>query len=134
VLSFSILTGPAHAQDAGALRRELEALRRQFATVTESYEKRLRALGDRLQQLEGRAAPAVPSPVPSAPPPTHADEPRRARRRRADAADWPARDSRSRWPSRVAWLLVRHRRQRGFRDGLHLADPRAPARRHLRWP
>jgi len=70
VLSFSILTGPAHAQDAGALRRELEALRRQFATVTESYEKRLRALGDRLQQLEGRAAPAVPSPVPSAPPPT----------------------------------------------------------------
>jgi hypothetical protein len=70
VLSFSILTGPAHAQDADALRRELEALRRQFATVTESYEQRLKALGDRLQQLERRDAPAAPSPVPSAPPPT----------------------------------------------------------------
>ena len=70
VLSFSILTGPAHAQDADALRRELEALRRQFATVTESYEHRLRALGDRLQQLEGRVAPAAPSPGPSAPPAT----------------------------------------------------------------
>src|SRR5690349_23701190 len=46
-----------------ALRRELEALRRQFATVTESYEKRLQALGDRLQQLEGRAVPAAPAPL-----------------------------------------------------------------------
>src|SRR6266404_9722328 len=68
VLSFSILTGPAHAQDADALRRELEALRQQFATVTASYEQRLKALGDRLQQLEGRAAPApVPSPTTAAP-------------------------------------------------------------------
>ncbi len=68
VLSFSILTGPAHAQDADALRRELEALRQQFATVTASYEQRLKALGDRLQQLEGRAAPApVPSPTTTAP-------------------------------------------------------------------
>src|SRR5204863_4731633 len=70
VLSFSILTGPAHAQDADALRRELEALRQQLATVTESYERRLNAPGDRLQQLEGRAAPAAPAPVPPAAPPT----------------------------------------------------------------
>jgi len=70
VLSFSILAGPAHAQDADALRRELEALRQQFASVTESYAQRLKALGDRLQQLEGRDAPAAPAPVPSAPPPT----------------------------------------------------------------
>src|SRR3989442_2131105 len=70
VLSFSILTGPADAQDADALRRELETLRQQFASVTASYEKRLKALGDRLQQLEGRGAPAAPSPVPSAPPAT----------------------------------------------------------------
>src|SRR5207248_571261 len=76
VLSFSILTGPAHAQDADALRRELEALRQQFATVTASYEQRLKALGDRLQQLEGRAAPApVPSPTTTAP---AADAPTRA--------------------------------------------------------
>ena len=67
VLSFG-LTRPAHAQDADALRRELEALRQQLATVTESYERRLKALGDRLQQLERRDAPAVPSPVPPAPP------------------------------------------------------------------
>ena len=67
VLSFSILTGPAHAQDADVLRRELEALRQQFATVTQSYEQRLKALGDRLQQLEGRAAPAAPALAPPAP-------------------------------------------------------------------
>ena len=70
VLSFSILAGPAHAQDADALRRELEALRQQFASVTETYAQRLKALGDRLQQLEGRDAPTAPAPVPSAPPPT----------------------------------------------------------------
>jgi len=64
VLSFSILTGPAHAQDADALRRELEALRQQLANATASYEQRLKALGDRLQQLEGHAAPAAPTPVP----------------------------------------------------------------------
>src|SRR5712692_10589838 len=62
VLSFG-LTRPAHAQDADALRRELEALRQQFATVTESYERRLKALGDRLQQLERRDAPAVEAPT-----------------------------------------------------------------------
>ena len=67
VLSFG-LTRPAHAQDADALRHELEALRQQLTTVTESYEQRLQALGDRLQQLERRDAPAVPSPVPPAPP------------------------------------------------------------------
>jgi len=70
VLSLSILPGPAHAQDADALRRELEALRQQLATATASYEQRLKALGDRLQQLEGRAAPAAPAPVPPLAPPT----------------------------------------------------------------
>src|SRR2546423_5699331 len=78
VLSFSILTGPAHARDADALRRELEALRQQLATATASYEQRLKALGDRLQQLEGRAAPAAPAPpltttAPAADAPTLAD-------------------------------------------------------------
>lgn len=65
-LSFSILTAPAGAQDADALRRELETLRQQFAAITQSYEQRLQALGDRLQQLQGRAAPTAPS---AGPPP-----------------------------------------------------------------
>src|SRR4051812_23946498 len=68
-LSWSIVTGPAQAQDADGLRRELEALRQQFATVTQSYEQRLKALGDRLQQRELRPAPGAPALAPPAPPP-----------------------------------------------------------------
>lgn len=60
-LTFTMLTSPTQAQDAEALRRELEALREQLATVTKSYEQQLKALGDRLQQLEGRTAPTMPS-------------------------------------------------------------------------
>src|SRR5438309_36504 len=70
VLSFSILAAPAHAQDADALRRGLGAVRRQLRRATASDEQRLTALGDRLQQLEGRAAPAPPGPVPPLAPPT----------------------------------------------------------------
>jgi len=66
VLSFNLLAGPAQAQEADTLRRELEALRQQFAAVTQSYEQRLKVLGDRLQQLESRAAPAAPAVVPPA--------------------------------------------------------------------
>ena len=61
----------AHADDADALRRELQTLRQQLATLTQSYEQRLKVLGDRLEQLERGRAPAAPTPgtTPSATPP-----------------------------------------------------------------
>ena len=52
-----------HAQPADALRRELEMLREQMAAATQAYERRLKELSDRLEQLEvGR----VPDPPPAA--------------------------------------------------------------------
>jgi len=51
----------ALAQDAEALRRELQALRQQLSTLTQSYEQRLKTLSDRIEQLEGRAAPTAPA-------------------------------------------------------------------------
>jgi hypothetical protein len=53
LLSCEGLAAPAHAQDAEALRCELETLRRQLSTLTQSYEQKLRALSDRVEQLEG---------------------------------------------------------------------------------
>ena len=60
VLSSAGLSTPGFAQDADALRRELETLRRQFSTMTQAYEERLKALSDRVEQLEGSRAPAPP--------------------------------------------------------------------------
>ncbi|HEY3067554.1 MAG TPA: hypothetical protein VGL09_17305 [Methylomirabilota bacterium] len=68
LVSFTMLPGHAGAQDADTLRRELERLREQFATITQSYEQRLKELAERLQQLESRGAP----PPPAATPPTSA--------------------------------------------------------------
>ena len=59
---------PVRAQEADTLRRELEALRGQLATITQSYEQRLKQLGDRIEQLEGarsRPAPVAPPAAPS---------------------------------------------------------------------
>jgi hypothetical protein len=68
LLSFTMSTGHAHAQDAETLRRELEKLREQFATITQSYEQRLKELSERLQQLESRGvAPAPTATGPGAP-------------------------------------------------------------------
>jgi hypothetical protein len=67
VLSCGGLAAPAHAQDAEALRRELETLRRQLSTLTQSYEQRLKALSDRVEQLEGGGPPAPPPAAASAP-------------------------------------------------------------------
>jgi hypothetical protein len=55
----------AQAQDAAALRREIETLRGQIATITQSYEQRLRQLSDRVEQLEA-GRPAAPPPAPAA--------------------------------------------------------------------
>jgi hypothetical protein len=66
---------PAAAQDASALRRELEEMRKGFEAMKQSYERSIEALGERLKRLESAtAAPAPPAaPVPSlaqAPPPS----------------------------------------------------------------
>ena len=69
LLAVTTLTAPADAQDADALRGELQQLREQFATITRSYEQRLKELSERLQQLESRGA----APEPRATVPTLAD-------------------------------------------------------------
>ena len=105
VLSSAGLSTPGFAQDADALRRELETLRRQFSTMTQAYEERLKALSDRVEQLEGSRAPAPPpmatavpaGPVAPAPPAaaerrTGASGPRRAgHARRSPWPPWRAR-------------------------------------------
>src|SRR4029453_8944148 len=50
----------AQAQDAEALRRELEQLRRQ----QEQYQKTIDALSERLKRLEQQTAPPAPPPPP----------------------------------------------------------------------
>ena len=51
-LSSVSLAGPGYAQDADALRRELDTLRRQHSAVTQAYEQRLKAMSESVEQLE----------------------------------------------------------------------------------
>ena len=62
----------ATAQEAEALRRELEQVRKQFETMQQEYLKTIEALGQRIQRLESRppAPPAGPPVAAPAPPPT----------------------------------------------------------------
>ncbi len=57
----------AAAQDADALRKELEQMRKQFESMKDSYEKKINDLGQRLQKLES-APPPAPAAVAPAPP------------------------------------------------------------------
>jgi hypothetical protein len=65
---------PAAAQDAQALRRELDQVKKQFETMQQEYLKTIESLSQRIERLESRppAPPAAPPPVaaPSAPPVT----------------------------------------------------------------
>jgi hypothetical protein len=67
LLSGASLTTPSYAQDADTLRRELDALRRQLSTMTHAYEERLKALSERVEQLEGSRTPAPPPVATAAP-------------------------------------------------------------------
>ena len=60
-LASVLVPGLAGAQDADALRRELDQLRRQ----QEQYQKAIEALGERLKRLESQPAPAAVAPVPA---------------------------------------------------------------------
>jgi hypothetical protein len=74
LVSCGALVAPAHAQDVDALRREVDALRQQLATITQSYEQRLKALSDRVEQLQD-ARPPAPAPAAASAPPTTASAP-----------------------------------------------------------
>ena len=50
--------GGRPAQDAEALRKELEQMRKQFESMKEGYEKSINSLSERLQKLEQAPAPA----------------------------------------------------------------------------
>lgn len=68
-----LATSPAAAQDAEALRKELDEMRRQFDAMKDAYEKSINKLSDRIQAIESRpqptvVAPATPAPAASAPP------------------------------------------------------------------
>ena len=62
-LAVVLVPGFATAQDAEALRRELDQLRRQ----QEQYQKAIEALSDRLKRLESPPAPAAVAPAPPGP-------------------------------------------------------------------
>ena len=73
-LAIVLAPGFAAAQEAEALRRELDQLRRQ----QEQYQKAIEALSDRLKRLESQPAPAAVAPAPPGPGSVAADTVRAA--------------------------------------------------------
>jgi hypothetical protein len=71
-LALSLVPCTAFAQDAEALRRELDQLRRQFDAMKAQYQKSIDDLTERLGRLEAQPAPAAPAPTP---PPVAAQPP-----------------------------------------------------------
>ncbi len=67
-LALGLAPALAQAQDADALRRELEQLRRQ----QEQYQKAIEALSERLKRLETQSAPPAAAAAPPAPAPAAA--------------------------------------------------------------
>jgi hypothetical protein len=74
-LGTLLAAAPAAAQDAEALRRELQQLREQFERVQREYRQAIETMSERLRRLEQApgapagptAAPAAPVPAPGAP-------------------------------------------------------------------
>jgi len=62
-----LLPSPAGAQDAAALRRELEEMRKQLEATRDSYEKAIEKLSQRIQNLESKPQPAAATPAPGQP-------------------------------------------------------------------
>src|SRR5512134_837257 len=61
VIALPVL--PAAAQDADALRRELEEMRRRFDEVQQEYRKAMEQMAERLQRLEATPQSASAPPV-----------------------------------------------------------------------
>ncbi|MBI4245729.1 MAG: DUF4200 domain-containing protein [Candidatus Rokubacteria bacterium] len=72
MLLLALVASPAAAQDADALRRELEQMRKSFETMRQDYQRSMEALSQRLNRLEATpvptAAPPTPGPVAQTPP------------------------------------------------------------------
>jgi len=63
---LALVASPVTAQDADAIRRELEQMRRSFETMKQEYQKSMDALSDRLKRLESTPAPTAVAPAPPA--------------------------------------------------------------------
>jgi hypothetical protein len=74
-LALAVLAAaaPAAAQDAAALRRELEQMRAQFDRIQQEYRQAMEAMSERLRRLEAAGQPTPPAapaaPTPAAPSP-----------------------------------------------------------------
>src|SRR5262245_3850090 len=65
LLGVSLTAGPAFAQDAETLRRELDQMRKQFEQLKDAYQKTIDQMSERLNQLESKAQ--QPTTQPAAP-------------------------------------------------------------------
>jgi hypothetical protein len=63
IAAVVLASTPARAQQADAVRREIDELRRQLADARQQYERTMRALSERLQRLEAAAPAAVAAPA-----------------------------------------------------------------------
>ena len=63
VLLVGLGASPAAAQEADAMRRELEQMRRSFETLKDQHQKSIDALSDRLKRLESTPAPTAVAPA-----------------------------------------------------------------------
>ena len=76
VLGLLVPAAPVCAQDAEALRREMEQMRKQFEAMQEQYKKTMDSMAERLERVEAlpqpaaAAPPVVVQPAPAAPPAT----------------------------------------------------------------
>ena len=74
VLGLLVPATPVRAQDALALRREMEQMRKQFEAMQEQYKKTMDSMAERIERVEARpqpaavAAPTAMEPAPAAPP------------------------------------------------------------------
>jgi len=58
VLGLLVPAAPAPAQDALALRREMEQMRKQFEAMQEQYKKTMDSMAERIERVEARPQPA----------------------------------------------------------------------------
>jgi hypothetical protein len=73
IAALGISAAPVAAQDADALRKELEQMRRQFDAMKQEYQKAIDSMAQRLQRLEAAPPPvATPPAAPTQPAVTQA--------------------------------------------------------------
>ena len=62
---LALVSPPASAQEAEALRKELEQMRKNFEAMQQQYQKSIDALSERLRRLESQPAPVTAAPPPA---------------------------------------------------------------------